>query len=169
MTEVKADDIVPKGLSVQEQLDFIADYNRKLQVQAQLLEEVPSAESGDPYPLPDPDAGAELWRADEIEVEVAEQVATVRDEQSLNIANMARDGAAHFLINVEGQELCGSCGQPFPCSSWRGDIEPRNQAESSGQPVPDEDKARAVAELLSVSIEEARQIVLLSTPLDQIK
>lgn len=131
-----------------------------------LLEEVPSAEQGTPYELPDL---GELARIHEAEERVTQQVATVRDEQALNIANLAQDGAAHFLVNKEGQELCGSCGRPFPCPSWRDEIEPRNLAASSGQPVPDEDKAQSVAALLGVSMERARQIVLMSTPLDEIK
>jgi hypothetical protein len=134
-----------------------------------LLEEVPTVESGEAYALPDPAVLAELAEAEEIERKTAEQVATVRDEQSLRIANLAQDGVNHFLVNVEGQELCGSCGEPFPCSKWVGEIEPRNLAESSGQPVQDEDKVRAVAELLGVDIEKARQIVLASTPLDELQ
>lgn len=127
-----------------------------------LLEEVPESASAEAYPAPTPQEVADVER------ETAERIATVRDEQSLNIANMGTDGAAHFLVNVEGRELCGSCGTPFPCEKWSGEIEPRNTAESSGQPVADEDKARSVAELLGVSLERARQIVLLSTPLDQL-
>lgn len=133
-----------------------------------LLEESPTAESGEPYDVPDPAVSAELAEAAEIEQRVAEQVATVRDEQSLAIANMGQNGVHHFLVNVEGAELCGSCGTPFPCEKWTGEIDPRNAAASAGQPVPDEDKARAVAELLGVDMDKARQIVLLSTPLDQL-
>lgn len=132
-----------------------------------LLEETPEAAQAEPYDLPDPDALAELAAAREIEKQTAEQVETVRSEQALTIANMATDGMAHFLTNVEGREVCGSCGKPFPCPTWNGEIEPRNVADSSGQPVPDEDKARAIVELLGVSIEQARQMVLMSTSLDQ--
>lgn len=133
-----------------------------------LLDETPEAEAAEPYDVPDPAALAELAEAREIEAATAEQVATVRDEQSLNIANMAQDGGAHFLVNVEGAEVCGSCGRPFPCPQWTDEIEPRNQAASSGQPVPNEDKAAAVAELLGIPVEKARQMVLMSTPLDKI-
>lgn len=140
----------------------------ELPVDLSLLEDVPEQAGGEPYATPDPALMVELAEAAEIEERVAEQVATVRDEQSLKIANMARDGINHFLVNVEGQELCGSCGTPFPCEKWTGEIEPRNLAESSGHPVPDEDKAHAVAELLNVPLEQARQIVLMSTPLDEI-
>lgn len=135
-----------------------------------LLEETPdpSSVSGEAYGLPSPEAQEELAEARETERQLAEQVETVRDEQSLRIANMAQDGVNHFLVNVEGQELCGSCGTTFPCSAWTGEIDPRNTAESAGLPVPDEDKARAIAELLGVDMDRARQLVLLSTPLNQI-
>ena len=147
---------------IMDQMD-VRDGSIEIPVDLGLLEEVPTAEGGEAYELPDLEAIAALER------EVAEQVATERDEQSLRIANMGRDGATHFLVNVEGAEVCGSCGTPFPCASWTGEIEPRNTADSSGQPVPDEDKARALAELLGVDLERARQIVLSSTPLDQIR
>ena len=127
-----------------------------------LLEETPEEAPSEAYELPDLEAIAEIER------ETAEQVATVRNEQSLRIANMAQDGVHHFLVNVEGAELCGSCGTPFPCEKWTGEIDPRNESESSGHLVADEDKARAVAELLSIPIEQARQVVLMSTPLDKI-
>lgn len=131
-------------------------------------EEAPSEVGTEPYPLPDlADAVEQAETAAQAERETAEQVITVRDQQSLTIANMATNGP-HFLVNVEGAELCGGCGKPFPCPTWTGEIEPRNLAESSGHPVPDEDKARAVAELLGVPVEQARQIVLMSTPLDQL-
>lgn len=168
--EVIADDIVPEGLSTEEKLAFIGDYNRRHQaLEASLLEEVPTAESSAPYDVPDADALSELADAREVEEQVAQQIVTVRDEQALNVANLAQDGAAHFLVSQDGRELCGSCGRPFPCPSWLGEIEPRNLAASSGQPVPDEDKARVIAELLSIDIERARQMVLMSTPLDEIK
>lgn len=130
-----------------------------------LLEDRPSTEGDDAYALPNPVMAAELVA--EIEQRTAEQVTTVRDEQSLRIANTGQGGVHHFLVNVEGQELCGSCGTPFPCEKWTGEIEPRNLAESAGQPVPDEDKARALAELLGVPVERAREIVLASTSLNE--
>lgn len=131
-------------------------------------DEAPAEFGSEPYPVPDSTTLSEQAAAAEAEQQVAEQVVTVRDEQSLAIANMGQNGVAHFLVNAEGQELCGGCGQAFPCSKWMGEIEPRNLADSSGQPVPDEDKARAVAELLGVPIERARQVVLASTPLDEL-
>lgn len=134
-----------------------------------LLEETaPQAERAMQYDVPDPQAVAELAAAQEHEQKVADEIVTVRDEQSLHIANLATDNVSHFLIHQAGQELCGGCGEPFPCSKWVDEIGPRNLAQSSGQPVPDEDKARAVATLLGVSMDEARQIVLVSTPLDQV-
>lgn len=120
-----------------------------------------AASVGEPYALPQP--GVE-----QAERDVVEQVATVRDEQSLNIANAATDGRAHFLRHLDGRELCGACGEAFPCKAWREEIEMDNLTRSAGQPVPNEDKARAVAELLGVSVEQARQIVLSSTPLDEL-
>jgi hypothetical protein len=137
-------------------------------VDSSLLDETPEAVAGEAYELPDPAVMAELAEAQEAEQRTAQQVVTVRDEQSLNIANMAQDGAAHFLVNVEGREVCGACGKPFPCPTWTEEIEPRNTAESSGQPVPDEDKAQAVAALLGISMEQARQMVLMSTDLDKL-
>lgn len=137
----------------------------QIPVDSSLLEDVPNHLAAEAYTPPD----AEMMAAvAEIEDATAEQVATVRNEQSLRIANMGQDGVHHFLVNVEGQELCGSCGTPFPCEKWTSEIDPRNEAESTGRPIPDEDKAQAVAQLLNVPIERARQIVLLSTPLDQI-
>ena len=122
-----------------------------------LLDTVPSSvEDSEPYPTPDVEALAA------VEQEVADQVATVRDEQSLNIANMGQRGVAHFLLTKDGAELCGGCGQPFPCASWRGDIEPRNQADSNGasaEQVAVENVARSLAQLLNVEVEEARQMV----------
>lgn len=151
-----------------EQPDDVRAGAVSIPVDSGLLEETPEADAAEPYELPDPAVMAELAEAQEIEQRTAQRVVTVRDEQSLNIANMAQDGAAHFLVNVEGQELCGSCGKPFPCPTWTGEIEPRNTAESSGQPVPDEDKAQSVAALLGISVERARQMVLMSTDLDKL-
>lgn len=136
----------------------------QLPVYQELLDETAGGPQSEPYPALTP----EQEQAAQTEREVAEQVVTVRGEQALNIANMGQDGAPHFLVNVEGKEVCGSCGKPFPCPSWVDDIGPANEAASAGQAVPDEDKARAVAELLGVPIEQARQMVLLSTPLDKI-
>lgn len=147
----------------------VRDGSIEMPVELGLLEDVPTAGATEAYDLPDPEVLAELAQAQEVERQVAEKVATVRDEQSLAIANMGRNGVHHFLVNVQGAELCGSCGTAFPCASWTEEIGPRNTAESSGQPVPDEDKARALAELLGVDLEHARQIVLLSTPLDELR
>lgn len=135
---------------------------------AKLEETSPLAEQAAQYDVPDPEAVAEHEAAKKAEEATAEQVVTTRDEQSLNIANMATDNVPHFLVVSEGQEVCGGCGKAFPCDMWVGEIETRNVALSSGQPVPDEDKAAAVAELLGVPIEEARHIVLVSTPLNQL-
>lgn len=146
----------------------VRDGSIEIPVDLSLLDEVPSVEGADAYDLPNPAAVAELREAEEIERQTAERVETVRDEQSLRIANMAQNGVAHFLVNVEGQELCGSCGEPFPCSTWNGEIEPRNLADSSGQPVANEDKARAVAELLNIDMDRAWRMVLASTSPDEL-
>lgn len=127
-----------------------------------LLDAPVAVEENAAYEVPD------LKKIARAEEETREAMATVRDQASLNIANLATDGLHHFLANINGAELCGGCGDPFPCSTWTDDIEPRNQAWSSGGPVPGEDKARAIAELLGVDIEKARQIVLTSTPLDRL-
>lgn len=140
----------------------------EMPVDAALLEEVPEAAAAEPVDAPTGEQLAEMAEAIEIQEAVAERVATVRDEQALRIANMGQDGVHHFLLNVEGRELCGSCGTPFPCAKWTDEIGPANEADSSGRPVADEDKARAVAELLGMPIEQARQVVLMSTPLDKI-
>jgi hypothetical protein len=137
----------------------------ELPVDLSLLKDVPKHLRDEAYAVPDADA---MGAAAELEKQTAEQVATVRDEQSLRIANMGQDGVNHFLVNIEGQELCGSCGTAFPCGKWTSEIDPRNTAESSGRPVPNEDKAHMVAELLGVSLDRGRQIVLMSTPLDEL-
>jgi hypothetical protein len=127
-----------------------------------LLGDTDVAAAGDePYALPQP-------APEQVAVEVAAQVATVRDAMSENVANLGSDGGAHFLLNVQGQELCGGCGQAFPCATWRAEIEMNNLVSSSGQPVPDEDKVQALVQLLGVTEERARQIVLSSTPLDEL-
>lgn len=166
MTEFLEDE---NKMTQDELLEWVRRGSPRTPVNPELLD-APGFDPGTvPYAVPDPVAMAELSAAIEMERQVADQVATVRDEQSQKIANMGLDGAPHFLINKDGQELCGSCGAPFPCGTWIEDVQARNLADSSGQPVPEEDRVRAVMELLQVSEERARQILLLSTPLDEIK
>lgn len=156
-------------MTQEELLDWVRRGSPRTPVNQELLDETGFDPGTVPYSVPDPVAMAELAAAIEMEQQVADQVATVRDEQSQAIANMGLDGAPHFLVNVEGQELCGFCGAPFPCGTWIEDVQARNLADSSGQPVPEEDRVRAVMELLQVDEARARQILLLSTPLDEIK
>lgn len=34
-------------------------------------------------------------------------------------SNTDGSGVNHFLMNVDGRELCGGCGETFPCDAWR--------------------------------------------------
>lgn len=119
----------------------------------------------EPYPLPD------LRTPGKIEQETTLAVATVRDEQAQRIANMTADSRAHFLLNIDGNEVCGGCQQPFPCTAWRTEIDPRN-AEASAGPDPvdvlHDAKVRNVMALLNVSREQAQRIVADSMPPDAV-
>lgn len=87
---------------------------------------------GEQYPLPDLSAP----QVAELEARTAEQVATVRDEQSLAIANLGLDGAAaHFLVTRDGEELCGGDGETWPCRAWTEEIQPAAVQASADAPV----------------------------------
>lgn len=85
------------------------------------------------YPLPDL-SGPQVA---ELEARTAEQVATVRDEQSLKIANLGLDGAAaHFLVTRDDEEFCGGDGETWPCRAWTDEIQPAAVEASADTPAP---------------------------------
>lgn len=51
-------------------------------------------------------------------------VARTLAEQERQLAqpagNLDAKGAPHFLRNVNGEEVCGQDGQPWPCDEWQG-------------------------------------------------
>lgn len=109
-----------------------------------------------PYPPLDLVAEGELL---ELEQLTADQVATVRDERSMLIANLGVDKLPHFLTNVEGVEHCGIDSEPWPCTAWRTQVDPAAVIESSGVPAeaPFTPGEVAAAEALGITAAEVRE------------
>lgn len=52
------------------------------------------------------------------QISVAQQVEEQRRQLAQPAGNVFK-GAPHFLRNVNGEEVCGQCGDAFPCESYR--------------------------------------------------
>lgn len=120
--------------------------------------EAPEVEASEPYPLPEL-TGAQVA---ELEARTAEQVATVRDEQSLVIANLGLDGAAaHFLVTRDGEEFCGGDGETWPCRAWADEIQPAAVQASADVPaaVTYSPAEIAMADELGITAAELRERV----------
>lgn len=119
--------------------------------------------ASEPYPLPDLGQQPDVRKGSVVvEVQLPAPVATVRDVASQRIANLGTDNKAHFITNNEGREVCGSCGQAFPCATYRNEIVPRDTATSLGDvaaSVEEQRKVENVATLLGISMERAREVV----------
>lgn len=113
---------------------------------------------GEQYPLPELSAP----QVAELEARTAEQVATVRDEQSLKIANLGMDGAAaHFLVTRDGGEYCGGDGEAWPCRAWTEEIQPAAVQASADVPaaVTYSPAEIAMADELGITAAELRERV----------
>jgi hypothetical protein len=113
---------------------------------------------GEPYPTPTLSAQDAL----ELEEATAQQVATVRDERSLVIANLGNDNVPHFLTTVDGAEQCGGCTQAWPCPAWVQEINPQAVEASSDRANPElvyTAEEIAAADLLGVTAAEVRELV----------
>lgn len=113
---------------------------------------------GQQYPLPEL-SGPQIA---ELEARTAEQVATVRDEQSLKIANLGLDGAAaHFLVTRDGGEYCGGDGEAWPCRVWTEEIQPAAVQASADVPaaVTYSPAEIAMADELGITAAELRERV----------
>lgn len=115
------------------------------------------APSTEPYALPElrPSEVAELEQV------TAEQVVTVRDAQSLIIANLGNDNLPHHLVTADGVEQCGGCAQPWPCRTWVEQIHPQAVAASDTRPAeaPYTAAEVAMAEELGITAAEVREMV----------
>jgi hypothetical protein len=110
---------------------------------------------GGQYPLPElSDAEATA-----LEERTAAQVLTVRDELSLTIANLGADQVAHFIANVDGREVCGGDGEPWPCQAWIDEVQPAAVQASADTPAPVTYSAAevAMAEELGITAAEVRE------------
>lgn len=50
---------------------------------------------------------------------VVRQLAEQARQLAEPAGNLDAKGAPHFLRNVNGEEVCGQDGQPWPCDAWR--------------------------------------------------
>lgn len=50
---------------------------------------------------------------------VAEQLAKQREQLAQPAGNVDIKGAPHFMRVVDDVELCGTCGESFPCAGWQ--------------------------------------------------
>lgn len=69
------------------------------------------------------------YRSEDFQLSALQQVAAAREALAQPAGNVDIQGAPHFLRNVNGVELCGSCGTDFPCDAYRGMSEERQRAE----------------------------------------
>lgn len=60
---------------------------------------------------------------------VSEQVAAQRAQLAQPAGNIGPDGAPHFLRLVDGSEVCGQDGQPWPCDQAQAMAASARQAE----------------------------------------
>ena len=77
---------------------------------------------------------------------VAEQLAEAEAALARPAANLDIHGAPHFLRNVNGEEVCGQDGQPWPCATW-GEIETGAHAAQGIDPAAQEVPTMAEAAL----------------------
>jgi hypothetical protein len=98
---------------------------------------------------------------DDFQLSVTEQLEQQRAALAQPAANVDIHGAPHFMRMIDGEEMCGQCGEPFPCPSW---IELSESAQSAQLPTAEssmrlptmEEAARAAGVDLTTFVERLR-------------
>lgn len=100
-------------------------------------------------------------------LEAAERArqAWLDQELSRPPSNVDYSSRPHFILNVEGHEVCGQDGQKWPCEWWTGEVNPTAELHSAGavaEDAPDApslEQIQVVANALGITVAQAAELV----------
>lgn len=94
-----------------------------------------------------------------------ERKAWFDNEMSQPPTNVDFSNRPHFILNVEGREVCGQDGMPWPCEWWTGEVNPTAEAHSAGaiaegvEPEASPEQIQGVANVLGISVADAAALI----------
>jgi len=100
-----------------------------------------------------------------VEAAQRERQAWFDQEMSRPPSNVDYSNRPHFILNVEGREVCGQDGMPWPCEWWTGEVNPTAEQHSAGtvqqeeEPVASDEQVQGVANALGISFADAAALV----------